>query len=83
MAFRSLVTRALTRQSAPLMPARAPIKQVRFGGGQASHGSGTVIEGFDITPPKKRLVFEAKFWGALGWFWIFYQLEQNWDVMLV
>ncbi len=57
---------------------------VRFGG--SDHGprtDGITHAGLTLYPPKKAHVIEAKLWGALAWFWIFYQLEANWDVMLV
>ncbi len=57
---------------------------VRFGGSDHGHRTdGITHAGLTIYPPKKAHVIEAKLWGALAWFWIFYQLEANWDVMLV
>ena len=49
----------------------------------ATPSNTATADGFDIAPPKKRLVNEAQFWGGLCWFWIFYQTYQNWDVVLV
>lgn len=89
MALNALFRRAALAvpRAAPslLRSARTPVAR-RFASPAApatSHSSGGAYDGFDIHPPAKALVVEAKLWGALAWFWIFYQLHNNWDVMLV
>jgi hypothetical protein len=85
MSFSLLSRRLIGRAAAtPAVPSLFRVPLTRFGSHHAPAGANAgLYDGFDIHPPKKRLVIEAKVWGAIAWFWIFYQLHNNWDVMLV
>lgn len=39
--------------------------------------------GVEVHPPKRAHVIEGQAWGALLWFWVFYQTSENYDVILV